>query len=91
MAPTAGQWTWNCDDGQRLVLSTNGLEPGGDIIRLNSDSGELVLARVRTASGVKHQAGEVSFWSKGTEAMYERGEVLIRCQLNQEEAGTDVG
>ena len=78
-----GRHTWKGIHDKEMVAS-------GDIIRLNSDSGELVLARVRTASGVKHQAGEVSFWSKCTEAMYERGEVLIRCQLNQEEAGTDV-
>lgn len=91
VAPPPEQWAWDCDDGQRLVLSTHGLEPGGDTTRLNSDSGELVLERVRTASGVKHAAGNVSFWSKGTEAMYERGEVLIRCHLNQEAAGTEVG
>lgn len=81
-------YVWQCDDGRKLTMRNLHQQ---DAVVLELEDGERRLERVRTASGAKYQDGALSFWTKGSEALLERGEgPQVRCeQLRSESLAAD--
>lgn len=72
-----------------LVYDCNGFEfvarLGVDEITVWVDDGEVVLPQVRSASGALYEAGDVSFWSKGDDAMLTLpGQSHMNCYLQRQ-------
>ncbi len=75
-------WSWDCEDGQRLVLTRVGVEGEGDPRVLFDSQGAHQLEREPVASGVKHAGAGRVFWSKGKEASFENQGLRTSCRLN---------
>lgn len=60
---------WECDGG--LTLTTRYM-PRDRAISLGLHEGERKLPQVSAGSGEKYQDGPITFWAKGTTAIYER-------------------
>ena len=70
---------WECDGG--TTLTTKYL-PRDRAISLGLHEGERKLPQVASASGEKYQDGPITFWRKGSEAIYERTPVpQVDCRL----------
>jgi len=74
-----------------LVYQCDGLDfavrQGPGEVAVHLPDRMLVLPQVRTASGAKYQEGDVTFWSKGDEALLELGaERYAGCRLNRARA-----
>jgi uncharacterized membrane protein len=65
-ADPPGAYVYRCD-GERLLL----VRVLGDSIRVQEDLYIVTLPRVVSASGARYGAHGVTFWSRGTEAMFE--------------------
>lgn len=72
--PGSKQLEYKCPDGTRFdILMT----PAADKVKLELGGVMYELKQVRTASGAKYSDGTTSFWSKGKEAMIERGGKVV--------------
>ncbi|HET9040801.1 MAG TPA: MliC family protein, partial [Gemmatimonadales bacterium] len=58
-----GTTVYTCADGVRFSV-----RPAGDSLALTLPERAAALAHVESASGAKYAAGDVTFWSKGSEA-----------------------
>lgn len=76
-------WSWDCEDGQWLVLTRTGVEGKGDPRVLFDSQGAHRLEREPAASGVKHAGAGRVFWSQGKEASFENQGLRINCRLNE--------
>ncbi|MBN2605836.1 MAG: YbaY family lipoprotein [Thiotrichales bacterium] len=56
----------------------------GNKIQLNFQGRQWILPQVKSASGAKYQTGSISFWMKGSNAVFmETGKPAKRCALEQ--------
>jgi len=65
-APVAGNHVYTCPDGLRLAARVI-----GDSVRLTLPDRNVTLPQVIAASGVRYEAENVLFWTKGLEARLE--------------------
>ncbi|WP_141321672.1 MliC family protein [Halomonas halmophila] len=68
---------WQCEPDQSLVTAH-----GEDTLRLWSAHGAYRLDPAVVASGARYQQGDLSFWSKGSEATVESQYGRLKCQQN---------
>ena len=82
--PTQGQnssdtttTSYKCTGGIKLKAEFTQGEPGS--AKVTKGSATWDLPQVRSASGAKYSNGKVTFWSKGTEGIFQRKGKTYKC------------
>lgn len=79
--PGSQQLAYKCPDGTRFDVL---VAPAADKVKLELGGVMYELKQVRSGSGAKYSDGTLSYWSKGKEALIERGKKVVHrdCKTN---------
>lgn len=69
---------YRCDDHREIVATFVRRQPAS--VRLERDGERWTLPQVVSGSGARYADGKVVFWSKGEEALFERGDGSVNCR-----------
>ena len=80
LPPRVQAFAWDCDDGLAVVSQ---LDADTDELWLFLPTETVKLAHLAAASGAKYGSDDISFWSKGEEAMLAANGMNRKCSVNR--------